>query len=111
MAMAAVPAMWYLASATLNFVALNPLGTLAVGDYTFITATGGLGAGVLALGSSTIVVNGVTYNLSLSHSTATAMIPMTARAAAVAARVRGGSRGNRRSRGRAPTLRRASMRA
>ncbi|MCE9544995.1 MAG: autotransporter-associated beta strand repeat-containing protein [Planctomycetia bacterium] len=50
---------------TLNFVALNPLGTLASGQYTFMTAAGGLGASVFTLGSNTMVVNGVTYNLSL----------------------------------------------
>jgi autotransporter-associated beta strand protein len=57
-------------------IAISPLAadtSLSTGDYTLITAGGGLGANMSLLTQS-VSVNSVTYDLSLSHSTGTSEI-------------------------------------
>ena len=60
-------------SNTINVAGLTGLTSLSVGDYTLMTATGGLGT-TFTLASSTLTIGSHTYNLSLSSSTATAEI-------------------------------------
>ena len=49
-------------------------GSLAPGDYTFMTAGSGLGPGAFTLDTSSFTVGGITYPLSLADSTGTAEI-------------------------------------
>ena len=60
-------------SNTINVAGLAGLTSLSVGDYTLMTATGGLGT-TFTLANSTLTIGSHTYNLSLSSSTATAEI-------------------------------------
>lgn len=54
---------------------VNALGSsLAEGNYTLVTAAGGLGTSSFSLASNSIVVGSTTYNLSLASSTSTAEI-------------------------------------
>ena len=58
------------AGTKVSFAGLSSATSLALGNYTFLTAASGLGSTVLTLASSTITVGSLTYNLSLASSTA-----------------------------------------
>jgi len=58
----------------INFVPVPGLAVLAAGNYPFITAANGLGSGVFTLGTPTVSVSGITYNLSLAASSSTQQI-------------------------------------
>lgn len=62
------------ATNTITITALTGATSLASGDYTLMTASGGLGTSAFALASPTIVVGGKTYDLSLSKSSSKAEI-------------------------------------
>jgi autotransporter-associated beta strand protein len=56
-------------------ISLNTLGTsLAEGNYTLITAGGGLGTNALSLANTSLILNNVTYRFSLDKSTSTAEV-------------------------------------
>ena len=59
--------------ASISIIQVAGAASLAFGDYTIITADGGLGTG-FSIATPTINVNGTAYGVSLSHSTATAEI-------------------------------------
>ncbi len=56
-----------------NFVPLSTTTSLTVGNYTFLTASGGLNTG-LSLATTTMNLNGTLYSFSLANSTTTAEI-------------------------------------
>ncbi len=58
----------------INFVPVPGLAVLAAGNYPFITAANGLGSGAFTLGTPTVSVSGITYNLSLAASSSTLQI-------------------------------------
>ncbi|MEI6656371.1 MAG: autotransporter-associated beta strand repeat-containing protein, partial [Verrucomicrobiota bacterium] len=57
------------AGTLVDFSALSGATGLATGNYTFLTAAGGLGASAFTLKNSTITVNGHGYTFSLANST------------------------------------------
>ncbi|HEV2970905.1 MAG TPA: autotransporter-associated beta strand repeat-containing protein [Pirellulales bacterium] len=60
--------------AKITIAGLPGATSLATGDYTFITASGGLGGAGFALASTTLSVGSHSYNLSLVDSTATSEV-------------------------------------
>ncbi len=58
-----------------NFISITGIGTaLTPGNYTLITAQGGLDTSSLALATTAVTVGATTYGLTLSHSTPTSEI-------------------------------------
>jgi autotransporter-associated beta strand protein len=58
----------------IRFVPVAGLSILTAGNYPFITAASGLGLGAFTLGTPSVNVSGITYNLSLAASTPTQQI-------------------------------------